>query len=267
VSQYLFDNAGSETSQRFDSLEALYDPATIKYLEARGIGAGWRCLEVGGGSGSIAAWMARQVGPGGHVLVTDIDPRHLSAIAALGYPQLTIQRHDITSDPLPEQAYDLIHARVVLMHVRAPEQSLAKLMGALKPGGWLVVEDLDFVLIDRTFSTQDVAAGTLFQKVMAAQLQLMAARGASIDWGHRLYTHLRAQGLDDVGMEGHLAIWPGGSDGSRLIRANFEQMRAEAIALGLVSEQGIEQVLALLDDPTFVISSYVIMTAWGRRPL
>jgi len=40
VSQYLFDNAGSETSQRFDSLEALYDPATIKYLEARGIGAG-----------------------------------------------------------------------------------------------------------------------------------------------------------------------------------------------------------------------------------
>jgi hypothetical protein len=45
------------------------------------------------------------------------------------------------------------------------------------------VEDLDFVLIDRTFSTQDVVAGTLFQQVMAAQLQLMAARGASIDWG------------------------------------------------------------------------------------
>jgi 2-polyprenyl-3-methyl-5-hydroxy-6-metoxy-1,4-benzoquinol methylase len=265
--QYLLDNAGAETAQRFTSLEVLYDPATICHLQARGIGSGWRCLEIGGGSGSIAAWMARQVGPTGQVLVSDIDPRHVGAVAALGYPQLTIQQHDVTSDPLPEQAYDLIHSRLALMHVRMPEQALPKLVAALKPGGWLVVEDPDFRLIDRTFSTQDKAAGALFQKGMAAQLQLMEKRGADLDWGHQLYTHVHAQGLEDVGMEGHLTIWRGGSDGSRLMRANFEQLREEAVAHGLVSELEIGQTLALLNDPTFVISSHVMMAARGRRPV
>jgi hypothetical protein len=67
MSRYIFDTAAAEpTAQRFASLEALYDPRTIRLLEATGIGPGWRCLEVGGGSGSIAAWLADRVGPAGH---------------------------------------------------------------------------------------------------------------------------------------------------------------------------------------------------------
>ena len=83
MSSYIFDNAAEEpTTQRFASLEALYDPRTIRFLEATGVGPGWRCLEVGGGSGSIAAWLADRVGGAGHVLVTDIDPRFLAGLAA-----------------------------------------------------------------------------------------------------------------------------------------------------------------------------------------
>ena len=58
MSTYLFDNAGEQAGQRFSSLETLYDPWTIRHLEATGIGAGWHCWEVGGGGGSIAAWLA-----------------------------------------------------------------------------------------------------------------------------------------------------------------------------------------------------------------
>ena len=140
MSQYIFDNAAPQTAQRFSSLETLYDPATIRRFEALEVGEGWNCLEVGGGSGSIAAWLARKVGPTGHVLVTDIDPRYLEPVAALGYSQLEIQRHDISSDPLPEGAYDLVHVRLVLVHVPTREQALAKMLVALKPGGCLVVE-------------------------------------------------------------------------------------------------------------------------------
>ena len=74
MNTYIFDNrAEAETAQRFDSLDALYNPRTFHFLTATGIGAGWSCLEVGGGSGSVAAWMAKQVGPTGSVLVTDIE--------------------------------------------------------------------------------------------------------------------------------------------------------------------------------------------------
>lgn len=267
MSQYLFDNAASQTPQRFSSLETLFDSATIRYLEARGIVAGWQCLEVGGGSGSIAAWLAERVGPSGHVLVTDIDPRHLAAVATLGFPQLTVQQHDIATDPLPEGAYDLIHARLVLIHVPTHEQALAKLVTALRPGGWLIVEDFDPTFVDRAFPSEDSAGAVLYQKMLAAQLQLRAARGNDISgWGRRLYTLFRAQGLVDVGMEGRLTIWPGGSVGSRLDRANFEQVGAEVVAQGMMSEREVEEVLALLDDPAFAASTPIMMSAWGRRP-
>ena len=69
---YIFDNAAErETEQRFSSLESLYDPLTTRHLEATGIGAGWRCWEIGGGSGSIGLWLSERVGPEGHVLMTD----------------------------------------------------------------------------------------------------------------------------------------------------------------------------------------------------
>ena len=51
MSNYIFENAGQPTSQRFTSLETLYDPWTTHHLEATGIGPGWQCWEVGGGGG------------------------------------------------------------------------------------------------------------------------------------------------------------------------------------------------------------------------
>ena len=74
---YVLDNADEQTSARFAALPRLYDPGTIRHLEQLGVGPGWRCLEVGGGGGSIAAWLSDRVGPTGHVLATDLDPRFL----------------------------------------------------------------------------------------------------------------------------------------------------------------------------------------------
>ena len=82
MDRYLFANAAAPAAERLVSLETLYDPWTIRHLELTGVGAGWQCLEVGGGGGSIAAWLARRVGPSGRVLVTDIDPRFLAALTA-----------------------------------------------------------------------------------------------------------------------------------------------------------------------------------------
>jgi trans-aconitate methyltransferase len=47
------------------------------------------------------------------------------------------------TDPLPDAAFDLIHARLVLIHVPEREEVLARLVAALKPGGWMVEEEFD----------------------------------------------------------------------------------------------------------------------------
>ena len=84
--------------------------------------------------GSANAW-AR-----GHVVATDIDTRFLETLKR---PNLEVCRHDITRDPLPEEAFDLIHARMVLIHLPERDLVLRRLAAALKPGGWLVCEEFD----------------------------------------------------------------------------------------------------------------------------
>jgi 2-polyprenyl-3-methyl-5-hydroxy-6-metoxy-1,4-benzoquinol methylase len=268
MSTYIFENAGQPTSQRFTSLETLYDPWTIRHLVATGIGPGWQCWEVGGGGGSIAAWLAERCGQTGHVLVTDIDPRFLVESASLDHPSLEIQRHDIGTDPLPAQPFDVIHARLVLSHVPAREVALERMVTTLKPGGWLIVEDLDATLIDPGYPTSDAQALALYRNMLAAQGRLMTARSGelALTCGRSLYRRLRALGLVNLGMEGYVAVWQGKSTGARLVGANFEQIREEAAGAGLITNEEIAQVLTLLDDPDFAFSAPVMFTAWGRRP-
>jgi ubiquinone/menaquinone biosynthesis C-methylase UbiE len=266
MSHYVFDNAAPQATERFASLETLHDPTTIRLLEALGVGDGWACWEVGGGSGSIAAWLARRVGEDGHVLVTDIDPRFLAELEAAGFAHVAVQRHDVTRDPLPGKRFDLIHARLVLLHLPTADQALGQLVEALKPGGCLLVEDYDPRLVDRTFPTTDRAAAAVFHRVYAEVVQSVEAHGQSEAWGRGLYQRLRAHSLVGVGMEGHFAVWPGGSARAQLDRANFEQVRVETVARGLVTEAEIDQVLALLEDPAIAFSSPVMFSAWGRRP-
>src|SRR6266516_3180461 len=114
----------------------MLDPITTGRLTSTGVGPGWRCLEVGAGGGSVAGWLAARVGggvgPPGHVLATDINPAQLRP-----GPGLEVARHDIVRDPLPDAAYDLVHARLVLQHLPERQAVLARLARTLRPGGWL----------------------------------------------------------------------------------------------------------------------------------
>lgn len=138
--RYLLDNAAPEDQIRLAALEELFDSGTTRHLESCGIGAGWRCMEIGAGSGSIARWMADRVGPTGHVIATDIDTRHLHA---LNDARIEIWHHDFAVDSLPVSSFDLVHARLVLVHLPQRDEVLKRMIRALKPGAWLVVEEFD----------------------------------------------------------------------------------------------------------------------------
>ena len=200
MTNYIFDNAAErEAAQRFLSLESLHDPHTTRHLLATGVGRGWQCLEIGGGSGSIGRWLADRVGAEGHVLVTDIDPRFLTNSDRAN---LEVRRHDVSTDPLPEAAFDLIHTRLVLIHVPQRDAALARLVGALKPGGWLVVEDYDPVIVDRAFPIVNGENAATVRKCLLALRSLMESRGVDMTWGSSLYRRFVAAGLVSVGMEG-----------------------------------------------------------------
>src|SRR5262245_58141030 len=111
---YILDTAEAGERRRLDAQSALWDPSTIRALTATGVAAGWEGWEVGAGTGTIAAGLSERVGPAGRVVATDIETRWLDTLCR---SNLVVRRHDVAVDPLEDEGYDLVHARLVLMHL------------------------------------------------------------------------------------------------------------------------------------------------------
>src|SRR5438094_311895 len=75
-------------------------------------------------------------------VVADLDTRFVEEIAATEDTLEAVQR-DIVAEGLPAGDYDLVHARMVLVHLPTRRQVLETMAAALRPGGWLVIEDGD----------------------------------------------------------------------------------------------------------------------------
>lgn len=259
AANYLLDNADAQTAQRFRCLSELYDPIGIRQFDAIGVRAGWRCLDVGAGGGSVAQWLAHRVSPSGTVLATDVDTRWLT-----DGPALTVTRRDLTVDPLPVNTYDLIHARLVLMHLPRRDAVLASLCASLRPGGWLVVGELDpiapYVPHPRTGTDR------LVNRVGDAFTRALAAHGADNARGWQAHRMLLGAGLVNVTNEGHVAVGTAGSPAADLMTANVTQVGPELVATGALTQRDVDDYLAALRDADTTFLMPVFFSAKGRRP-
>jgi SAM-dependent methyltransferase len=156
--------SGAETvseSTRLRNIQQASDSFTIKHLEATGIGQGWRCLEIGAGGGSIAGWLGDRVGATGSVVATDVD---LQRLGDLGAP-VEVRRHDIAREGLESAAYDLVHCRLVLQHLTEPVVALQKMATAVAPGGWPLIEEGDFGLLEFAGAAESPRASIVLRDV------------------------------------------------------------------------------------------------------
>ena len=132
--------------ERLSLLEEIFDP--LSRQRRAFVQAGWRCLEVGAGRGSMAVWLARRVGVNGRVVATDVDITYLNR---LSLQNLEVRRHDILSDPLDvlnPGSYDLVCARLVLFWLAGKQEiAIRRMVECLRPGGWLLDEDGDWGVV------------------------------------------------------------------------------------------------------------------------
>lgn len=261
-SPYLFDNAAAQAGERFASLATLYDAVSFRHLDALGIGAGWRCLEVGAGGGSVAQFMSERVGPTGHVLATDLDTSWLPTPPPAN---LELRRHDIGNDPLPESAFHLVHARAVLVFVPDLQTALARMVAALRPGGWLLLEELD-PLRTEAFRFPESRDAALVQKMRDATFELMRRRGADLGLARRLPRVVREAGLTDLGAEGYFVPIRTAAV-VQLARANLDQVGDEIIGTGLMTAAEVDRYRAVLERPDCLFpASLPLISVWARRP-
>jgi SAM-dependent methyltransferase len=258
---YLLDNVAAETQGRFAGLEACFDATTFRYLTALGIGPGWRCWELGAGSGSVSRWMAARVGDEGSVLTTDIN---LDWIDRDMPRQVEIRHHDVATDQVLPSAYELIHARLVLLHLPQRDVVIQRLISALAPGGWLVLEEFDQIFPPCPEGATDEQR--TFTRVREAFSELLQRRGADTSsYPRTLPWRLKRAGLIEVGAEGRLIFVQGGTPGAAIQRANLLQTGGLAVQSGLIAPNDLTTFVRLLDDPKFMFAMPLMVSAWGRR--
>ncbi len=262
---YVFDNSWEKERERLAGLEASLDPGTTRHMESIGVGPGWTCLEVAGGGGSITQWLCGRVGPQGKVVATDINTRFLDALSE---PNLDVRLHDITMDDLPEQSFDLIHSRLLLEHLPAREVALKRMVSALKPGGWIMIEDLDWAPMlakPPVFQTYPIDRTRRTLKVWRALLRVMQSNGYDESYGRRLPAALTEEGLEDVGAEIRSFLVRGGDPGTAAPLYSLIQLRERFIEMGLLTNKEIDRQIEWLSDPKGFWMYPLMTAAWGRK--
>ena len=263
---YVFDDSWELERARLAGLEALYDPGTIRHLETLGVTSGWRCLEIAAGAGSIAKWLIERTGSGGSVVASDIDTRFLEV---LHEPTLDIRRQDLDVDEFPEDEFDLIHGRSVTHNLKDPSRTVQLLATAVKPGGWLVLEDVDWTATlghpDGMIVHPDEARDG-FVKIWRAIAGLMRKGGYNFDVARQLPSLLVSNGLVDVGAEVRASLAWGGSPATGSAVTMIERFADDLMSTADIAEDEIDAAIALLNDPNAAVLRPAMVAAWGRKP-
>ena len=247
---------------RLGLVESQNDRRTAQLLTGIGVGPGMRCLEVGAGSGSIASWMAEQVGNTGHVVAVDIDTHHLDE---LGLANVEVRNLDITQGDVETASYDVAHCRLLLTNLPDPASALETMVRSLRPGGWLLAEEVDNSCAEAVDDTHPLAEAftSLFHRWSD---YMRTAKIMDTRIGRSLPALLQSAGLVNVENEGFSRICRGGDPMALLWINSMEYTDARLLAEGVLSETDIATLRQAYKDPTFAFRNPFMQAAWGQKP-
>jgi ubiquinone/menaquinone biosynthesis C-methylase UbiE len=255
---------GRHGKERLRLLSSVMGPTTERLLNRIGLRPGLHGLDLGCGGGDVTRELARRVGPAGRVVGIDRDETILQ-----------LDREELQSDPLPnlsfragdaedlqEQAsYDLVYARFLLTHLPRRDRALQGMLRALRPGGVVVIEEVDF---GGHFCHPDCPA---FRRYVELYQQVVLRRGGDPFLGPKLPRMLIEAGVRDVQVE---VVQPAFLEGpGKLIAAVTLERTADSIrdtGLASAEEMGrlIGELHAAAADARQLLSLPRVFQVWGR---
>ena len=253
-------------NDRLSLLEQLFDP--LSRQRRAFVQPGWRCLEVGAGRGSMAVWLAQQVGEQGRVEATDVD---LTYLQRLDLPNLGVRQHNILTDPLDELepgSFDLVCARLVLFWLAGKQEiAIRRMVECLRPGGWLIDEDGDWGMVAPVDPAHPHYA--LYQRVWKYG-DWWAERGYDPTFGRKLPILFERCGLVNIHHKTSASVVRGGSPWGQWWLQSLEGIRSSEQKDGSLTEEREQEYQALIpsfSDPSFWFHTALIHACRGQRRL
>ncbi|MEU5806574.1 class I SAM-dependent methyltransferase [Streptomyces sp. NPDC047718] len=253
----LFRPEHPREGERIDHAALVYDPFTCARLRSLGVGPGWRCLEAGAGTGTVARWLADEAGAD-EVVALDRDTGRLAPLAG---PRLRVREADLTRLAAEPDlgTFDLVHSRFVLMHLPERRDVVRALVERLNPGGCLVVSDAADV-------PDPADRHSAYRRTLDAMWRTLAETIGTDVTAVRAHPHvLRAAGLEGVAAELVCPPLTAGAPLAAFWRGTWERMRPDLLA-GRLDAATLDEALAYLASPALAELGPGMLTVWGRRP-
>jgi SAM-dependent methyltransferase len=251
--------------ERLRLLARIMRPTTLSLFDRVGIRPGMSCLDVGCGGGDVTLELARVVGAGSRVVGMDIDATKLALARREAEAQhgakVEFRNVGIRESEL-EPEFDIVYARFLLTHLQDAPGAVRKMRQALRPGGVLVVEDIDF---RGMFCDPDCPA---LWRYVAFYTQAVQRKGGDPNIGPRLPGMLLESGFQKVQLN---VVQPAGLEGEvKLVNPlTMENIADTLLASGLATQAEVDQVISELYEcarnPRIVMSLPRVVQAWGHR--
>ena len=264
-------HGGIEGRERLRVLARAMYPTTAALLD-RVVTPGSVCLDVGCGGGDVSLELARRVGIHGRVVGIDMDEDKIriaqeEALDA-GAAQVEYVCRDVLGEPLQAE-YDLVYARFLVTHLPERQAAVARLVGALRPDGVAVLEDIDFA---GSFCHPPNRA---YDRYCELYTRTAAARGGDANIGRQLPALLLGAGCARVAttIVQPAALSPEGYERDvKLIAAvTMENIAESAILEDLTTREEVDEVVGELyriarDDVTLVALPRVVQAVGYLQP-
>lgn len=224
---------GAVGVDRLKTLAEATWPRSLRWLEVHGFGAGVSVLDCGCGGGEITFRIAAAAGPDTRIVGLDTDAEAIRLARADSratcYPNCRFLYQDaVQAQDLGQ--FDIVYLRFLLSHLREPGAVVAQATHWLKPGGRLIVEDVDFA---GHFSHPPTPA---FDRYVDLYVALARARGADPMLGPKLPALLDRSGYRSIDLAVELPAFMAGP-GKRMAELTWQAIRLSAIEAGLIAEE------------------------------
>lgn len=238
-----------------------------QHLRLTGLSEGMVALDAGCGPGVITGLMAELVGPRGRVVGLDVSAERLAEARAhcAHLPQCEFVQADVRATGMQDASVDYAWCQFVFEYLRRPEEALGELIRVTRPGGHVVVSDMDGVGMLNWPCPPDVEDG--FRRLVQA---VSEATGYDPHVGRKMFHLFRRAGLADVRVH-MLPLWmvTGAAD-ARLLEdwairfRTLEPIAAPALGGTEAYWAFCERYMGMLRDPEALKYSVVLITE-GRK--
>lgn len=279
MAEYPFANR-TEEFERLVQQNQLFDGSTETTLREAGLAPGMTVLDLGTGTGAVAAIAGRIVGASGRVESIDNSEKSVASarehLARLELPQVVVEHVD-AAEFRPSRTYDAIIARLFWMYIEDPQQLMHRLLRHLRPGGLVYFCESDLELGALSYPKVD-----LFDACFAVALQVSRNCGVRTAIGRQLPNLMKTSGLHGLTIQPLSFV--GGAESPMPARAarilwgmrekiDRFQLWHELVPVGVTPEniqQGWQPIAARIQRDAELQGAFLFdpvkFAVWGRSP-